>query len=85
MSDHHDALAALERLDKRNRALEAANAKQAEAVPAAKPEIRLLDHHPAAEQQARREGEAVLGLMHAAGVGTGKEWISGASLAGGDR
>jgi hypothetical protein len=42
--------------------------------------MRLLDHHPQAEQQARREGEALLDLMHRSGVGTGREWRTAGKL-----
>ena len=59
---------------------EAAQVKvEASTKPAA---IRMLDADPA-EGQRQREGEALLGAMRTAGIGS--EWISEDGLLGGDR
>jgi hypothetical protein len=79
------AIASLERIDEHNRRTHAAESVDATTTKPADPPpaIRLLDHEPQVEAQRQREGEAVLGLMHRAGVGTGQEWRSGGDLMGG--
>ena len=70
------ALASLDALATTNR-----DAARARVAASATPSVTALDHHPQAEQQARREGEALLGAMKRAGIGS--EWVSGGSLLGG--
>jgi hypothetical protein len=69
------ALQSLDRLAEQNQDTAraeraAAQAKSSNPVPAP---IRLLDHEPGVEAQARREGDALLGAMRRANVGQGSE------------
>jgi hypothetical protein len=60
-----------------------AEAAQARSEVSAKPAaIRLLDADPF-EAQRQREGEALLGAMRTAGIGS--EWVSDGGLMGGER
>ena len=81
--DVTEALAALERVERDQiRRVEVALVERSTNQPkaAAPAPIRLLDHHPAAEAQRRREGEALLFAMRTAGVGGGAEWMAGNGL-----
>lgn len=76
-----DALATTNRDAARARVAASATPTVPPARASATPSVTALDHHPQAEQQARREGEALLGAMKRAGIGS--EWVSGGSLLGG--